>query len=133
MMCETAKLVRLSTGGFAHRRLIQRSVLEVPPYSVTISMCAADAAGAEFFVAVHRRVRRRRARLPVLRCAVDESDPLLVRFAEAYVDQAAFEAHQTAPHTQAWVRACIPVVDRSTIRNPESVATWSTAPSSVTG
>jgi hypothetical protein len=32
-----------------------------------------------------------------------------------------------------WVRACIPVVDRSTIRNPESVATWSMTPPSATG
>jgi quinol monooxygenase YgiN len=105
-------------------------------YSVTISMRAADAASAELLrresIAVCTPSRSEPGCL-FFDVLFDESDPLLVRFYEAYVDQAAFETHLTAPHTRAWVRACIPVVDRSTIRNPESVATWSTTPPSATG
>ena len=100
-------------------------------YSVTISMRALDAEGAETLrrasIAVCTPSRAEPGCL-FFDALFDESDPLLVRFYEAYVDEAAFQAHVVAPHTQAWVRECIPLVDRSTIRNPESVATWSTHP-----
>lgn len=52
----------------------------------------------------------------------DESDPLLIRFYEAYESKEAFEAHLQAEHTQEWVKECIPLVDRSSIRMPESVS-----------
>lgn len=57
----------------------------------------------------------------------DEADPLLLRFYEAYVDKPAFEAHLRAPHTTEWSQECIPLVDRSSIRLPES-ATRRTVP-----
>ena len=50
----------------------------------------------------------------------DAEDPLLVRFYEAYVDKAAFDTHLAAPHTRAWAEACMPWVDRSSVRLPES-------------
>jgi quinol monooxygenase YgiN len=52
----------------------------------------------------------------------DEADPLLVRFYEAYRDRAAFEAHLAARHTRLWQERCLPLIDRSSIRMPESVS-----------
>ena len=52
----------------------------------------------------------------------DDQDPLILRFYEAYVDQDAFQAHLDAPHTKRWVDDCIPLVDKSTIKMPESVS-----------
>lgn len=44
--------------------------------------------------------------------------PTEVVFYEAYVDEAAFDAHMAAPHTKAWQQAALPLVDRSTLRFP---------------
>ena len=52
----------------------------------------------------------------------NEQDPLLLRFYEAYVDQAAFDLHLEAMHTKEWAKVCIPVIDRSSIRMPKSVS-----------
>ena len=39
-------------------------------------------------------------------------------FYEAYVDEAAFQAHMAAPHTKAWQEAALPLIERSTLRFP---------------
>ena len=39
-------------------------------------------------------------------------------FYEAYVDEAAFQAHMAAPHTKAWQEAALPSIERSTLRFP---------------
>ena len=52
----------------------------------------------------------------------DDKDPLLLRFYEAYENKQAFEAHLKAPHTKEWGKICLPHVDKSTIRMPESVS-----------
>jgi autoinducer 2-degrading protein len=94
-------------------------------YAVTISMRAVDAAGAAVL---------RQASLDVLApsraepaclffdALFDESDPLVVRFYEAYTDEAGYRAHFETPHLQAWQAACVPVLDRSSIRMPETVS-----------
>lgn len=41
-----------------------------------------------------------------------------VVFYEAYVDEAAFQAHMAAPHTKAWQEAALPSIERSTLRFP---------------
>ncbi len=48
---------------------------------------------------------------------VSES-PREVVFYEAYVDEAAFQAHMAAPHTKAWQEAALPSIERSTLRFP---------------
>lgn len=59
----------------------------------------------------------------------DEADPLLVRFYEAYRDRAAFEAHLATHHTRLWQERCLPLIDRASIRMPESVSSWRSEPS----
>lgn len=44
--------------------------------------------------------------------------PSEVVFYEAYVDEAAFQAHMAAPHTKAWQEAALPLLERSTLRFP---------------
>ncbi|MFO0642050.1 MAG: putative quinol monooxygenase [Polyangiaceae bacterium] len=44
--------------------------------------------------------------------------PREVVFYEAYVDEAAFQAHMAAPHTKAWQEAALPSIERSTLRFP---------------
>lgn len=44
--------------------------------------------------------------------------PREVVFYEAYVDEAAFQAHMAAPHTTAWQEAALPTIERSTLRFP---------------
>lgn len=44
--------------------------------------------------------------------------PREVVFYEAYVDEAAFQAHMEAPHTKAWQEAALPSIERSTLRFP---------------
>ncbi len=41
-----------------------------------------------------------------------------VVFYEAYVDEAAFQAHMAAPHTRAWQEVALPLIERSTLRFP---------------
>jgi quinol monooxygenase YgiN len=41
-----------------------------------------------------------------------------VVFYEAYVDEAAFQAHMAAAHTRVWQEAALPFVERSTLRFP---------------
>jgi quinol monooxygenase YgiN len=41
-----------------------------------------------------------------------------VVFYEAYVDEAAFQAHMAAPHTKAWQEVALPLIERSTLRFP---------------
>ena len=53
----------------------------------------------------------------------DESDPLSVRFYEAYQDREAFDWHLQTAHAQQWSKICLPLIDRSSIRMPESVST----------
>jgi quinol monooxygenase YgiN len=48
---------------------------------------------------------------------VSES-PHEVVFYEAYVDEAAFQAHLAAPHTKAWQEVALPLIERSTLRFP---------------
>ena len=50
----------------------------------------------------------------------DESDKRLIRFYEAYRSREDFEAHLKMPHTQAWAERCMPHLERSSIRMPES-------------
>jgi quinol monooxygenase YgiN len=94
-------------------------------YAVTISMCALTEEGAGIV---------RQASLDIIEVSqgeegciffdvlFDEKDPLLLRFYEAYESKEAFEAHLEAPHTKEWVKICMPYVDKSTIRMPESVS-----------
>ena len=44
--------------------------------------------------------------------------PHEVVFYEAYVDEAAFQAHMAAPHTKAWQEVALPLIERSTLRFP---------------
>jgi quinol monooxygenase YgiN len=44
--------------------------------------------------------------------------PTEVVFYEAYVDEAAFQAHMAAPHTKAWQQTALPLIERSTLRFP---------------
>jgi quinol monooxygenase YgiN len=41
-----------------------------------------------------------------------------VVFYEAYVDEAAFQAHMAAEHTRVWQETALPFVERSTLRFP---------------
>ena len=94
-------------------------------FAVTISMRAKDLTGAAIL---------REASLAVVApsqaesCCLffdvlfDPQDPLLLRFYEAYEDKVSFEAHLKAPHTQSWAQVCMPLVDKSSIRMPESVS-----------
>ena len=41
-----------------------------------------------------------------------------VVFYEAYVDEAAFQAHRAAPHTKVWQQVALPAIERSSIRFP---------------
>ena len=43
---------------------------------------------------------------------------------EAYTDEAAFQAHLEMEHTRRWQEVCVPLLDRSSIRMPESVSAW---------
>ena len=49
---------------------------------------------------------------------VGVADPDEVVFYEAYVDEAAFDAHMAAPHTKAWQGKALPLIDRSRLRFP---------------
>ena len=94
-------------------------------YAVTISMRALTVEGASI---IHQ------ASLDVIEVSLgedgciffdvlfDEKDPLLLRFYEAYESKKAFEEHLEAPHTKEWIQICMPHVDKSTIRMPESVS-----------
>ena len=44
--------------------------------------------------------------------------PHEVVFYEAYVDEAAFQAHMAAPHTRVWQGVALPLIERSTLRFP---------------
>jgi autoinducer 2-degrading protein len=48
---------------------------------------------------------------------VDASQREIVLY-EAYVDEAAFQAHMASAHTKAWQEAALPWIDRSTVRFP---------------
>lgn len=54
----------------------------------------------------------------------DEKTPRMVRFYEAYQDRAAFEAHLEALHTQRWAEICMPHIERTSVRMPESTSEW---------
>ncbi|MEB3299693.1 MAG: NmrA family NAD(P)-binding protein [Candidatus Sericytochromatia bacterium] len=98
-------------------------------YSVTIQMRCVDAEGRAVVRPASREVvaiSRAEAGCLFFDVLFDETDPLLVRFYAAYRDRAAFDAHLGAPHTQHWVRTCMPHVDRASIRLPESVSEWGT-------
>ena len=94
-------------------------------YAVTISMRAQDEAGAAILrKASLETVEPSRAEEGCLFFDVlfDDSDPLLLRFYEAYKTKSDFEAHLKAKHVQDWVKVAMPVVDKGTIRMPESVS-----------
>ncbi|MFZ9888989.1 MAG: antibiotic biosynthesis monooxygenase, partial [Myxococcota bacterium] len=59
---------------------------------------------------------------------VEHNDPLLLRFYEAYVDEQAFRDHLQAAHTKRWSEICIPLVDKSSIRLPESLTRQTSSP-----
>ena len=92
-------------------------------YAVTISLRAQDQAGATII---------RQASLDVIQPSLqeadclffdvlfDNTDPLLIRFYEAYTSRSGFQAHLDAPHTKAWAKVCMPHVDKSSVRMPES-------------
>jgi len=94
-------------------------------YAVTISMRASSAEGAAILrQASLEVVSPSRAEPACLFFDVlfDESDPLVVRFYEAYRDKAGYDAHFQTDHLKEWQSACVPVLDRSTVRMPESVS-----------
>jgi (4S)-4-hydroxy-5-phosphonooxypentane-2,3-dione isomerase len=96
-------------------------------FALTISLRALDEAAAATVRAASRDVVA--PSLAETGCLFfdvlfDDADPLLVRFYEAYVDRAAFEAHLAADHTRQWVERCMPLIDRPSIRMPESVSSW---------
>ena len=97
-------------------------------FAVTISLRALDEAGAIILRAASLdTVAPSLAEEGCLFFDVlfDDTDPLLVRFYEAYRDRAAFDAHLAAAHTRIWQERCLPLIDRSSIRMPESVsARW---------
>ena len=92
-------------------------------YALTISLRAQNQAGATII---------RQASLDVIQPSLqeagclffdvlfDNNDPLLIRFYEAYTHRSAFQAHLDAPHTKAWAQVCMPHVEKSSIRMPES-------------
>lgn len=94
-------------------------------YAISISLRATDEAGAAIL---------RKASLDVVSPSLaepgclffdvlfEEEDPLLVRFYEAYIDEAAAQAHTETPHAKEWLARCLPVLDRATIKNPESIS-----------
>jgi uncharacterized protein YbjT (DUF2867 family)/quinol monooxygenase YgiN len=94
-------------------------------YAISIRLHAVDEAGAAIL---------RQASLDVVAPSLaepgclffdvllEEEDPLLVRFYEAYIDEAAAQAHTRTPHAKEWLARCLPVLDRATIKNPESIS-----------
>ena len=94
-------------------------------YAVTILLRALDQEGAQILreasldVVIPSREEEGCLFFDVL---FDEQDPLQLRFYEAYVDRASFEAHLEAPHVKAWAALCMPILDRTAIRMPESVS-----------
>lgn len=52
----------------------------------------------------------------------DSTDPLLVRFYEAYQDKDSYHAHFQTAHLKAWQQKCLPWIEKSSIRLPESVS-----------
>lgn len=94
-------------------------------FAVTISLRALDGAGATIVRAASLdTVEPSLAEEGCLYFDVlfDEADPLLVRFYEAYRDRAAFEAHLATHHTRLWQERCLPLIDRTSVRMPESVS-----------
>lgn len=63
----------------------------------------------------------------------DPEDEAVIRFYEAYRDRASFEAHLKMDHTQRWVEACMPYLNREQIRMPESESTWGSDAGDVAG
>ena len=92
-------------------------------YALTISLRAQNQSGATII---------RQASLDVIKPSLQESDclffdvlfddtdPLLIRFYEAYTNRSAFQTHLEAPHTKAWAQVCMPHVEKSSICMPES-------------
>jgi quinol monooxygenase YgiN len=96
-------------------------------YAVTIALRAIDEAAAVTVRAASRDVvapSLAEAGCLFFDVLFDDADPLLVRFYEAYVDRSAFEAHLAADHTRRWGERCLPLIDRPSIRMPESVSSW---------
>ena len=94
-------------------------------YSVTISMRAQDEAGAAILrEASLSTVEPSRAEegCVFFDLLFDDSDPLLVRFYEAYKTKSDFDAHLKSKHVQEWIKIAMPVVDKQSIRMPESVS-----------
>ena len=92
-------------------------------YALTISLRAKNESGATIIRQASRDVVQ-----PSLQedgclffdVLFDSTDPLLIRFYEAYTDRAAFQTHLEAPHTKAWSKVSMPHIDKSSVRMPES-------------
>ena len=92
-------------------------------YALTISLRAQNHSGADIIRQASLDVidpSRKEAGCIFFDVLFDEHDPLLIRFYEAYTNRAAFQDHLEAPHTQYWAQICLPHVDKSSIRMPES-------------
>ena len=92
-------------------------------YALTISLKAQTPSGARIIRQASLDVTapsRKEAGCLFFDVLFDDQDPLLIRFYEAYINRAAFQTHLEAPHTKAWAQVCMPHVDRSSIRMPES-------------
>jgi quinol monooxygenase YgiN len=115
---------------FARARVALDGSSALRMYAVTISIRATDAEAAVLLHQASREVVAPSLAEPgclYFDTLFDDSDPLLVRFYEAYTDRSAFEAHLEMAHTRRWQEICLPLIDRSSIRMPESVSAWRAA------
>lgn len=96
-------------------------------YAVTISLCCRDSQQIEAVRAASREVVSHSLAEPgclFFDVLFDSSDAGLIRFYEAYRDRSAFEEHLAAAHTKRWAEVCMPFIDRSSIKMPESESIW---------
>ena len=94
-------------------------------YAVTISMRAQDEEGASILKKASLEVLAPSRNEPAcifFDVLFDDDDPLLVRFYEAYENEDGYKAHFETEHLKAWQAQCVPVLDRSSVRMPESVS-----------
>lgn len=94
-------------------------------YAVTISLRSIDSEGFSMLRQASLEIispSRQEEGCLFFDVLFDDKDPLLIRFYEAYTDKEAFDTHLKAPHTKKWLQTCMPVIDKSSIRMPESVS-----------
>lgn len=98
----------------------RRTLWDTAMYTLTIVLRALPGHGEALLAACLEAVApsRREAGCLFFDVLVSEADPEEIVFYEAYVDEAAFDAHMAAPHTKEWQARTLPIIDRARLRFP---------------